>query len=347
MIEALKIIAPGTSLRVALENILNANTGALIIISSDEKIMKLADGGFNINAPCTPTNLYELAKMDGAIILSSDLKNILKANVQMIPNSNIASNETGTRHRTAQRLAKQTGEIIIAVSQRRNIITLYVNEQKYVIKDVSKILAEANQSLQILEKYKKVFNENILKLNLLEFQDLVTIFDVVSAIQKVESVIRISRIIEEYIIELGDESELIKMQLEELFSGTFDCREKLIMDYAISENNAETYIENLKKMSDEDMMDLKKIAKLLGYTGSTDDLSLQVNSKGYRLLYKIERLPHSIIENLINYFGNFKNIFESSKEELCEVEGIGESRAEHIKKSLNKMQQFVIFDKNI
>ena len=177
----LKVVAPGTQLREGLENILRAKTGALIVLGDSEEIMKLVDGGFMINAEYNSSYIYELAKMDGAIILSSDLKRILFANTQLVPDSSIPTFETGTRHRTANRVAKQTGAIVIAISQRRHIISVYKNDLKYVLRESSVVLARANQAIQTLEKYVSVLDRVLNNLNTQEFQDMVTLMDVTTA----------------------------------------------------------------------------------------------------------------------------------------------------------------------
>ena len=190
-LQTLKLISPGTELRLGIDHVLKAKTGGLIVIADNEDVMKIVDGGFNINAEYTPAYLYELAKMDGAIVLSGDIKKILYANAQLIPDYSIVTKETGTRHRTAERVAKQTGGIVIAISQRRNVITVYQGDKKYVVEDISKIFTKANQALQTLEKYKSVLDQAIISLNALEFKDLVTLYDVVLVVQKIEMVMRV------------------------------------------------------------------------------------------------------------------------------------------------------------
>ena len=231
LLQALKMISPGTPLRQGLDNVLKAKTGGLIVIATNEEIMNVVDGGFAINADYSPAYVYELAKMDGAIVISGDTKKILYANAQLIPDYSIPTSETGTRHRTAERVAIQTGAIVIAISQRRNIITVYQGQYKYVIEEISKIFTKANQAIQTLEKYKAVLDQAVINLNALEFKDLVTIYDVALVIQKMEMVMRITNIIENYVIELGVEGNLVSMQLEELM-GTARVDQKLIFkDY--------------------------------------------------------------------------------------------------------------------
>ena len=141
LVEILKMIAPGTQIREGLDNILKAKTGALIVIGDSKEVMEIVDGGFNINVDYTPARLYELAKMDGAIILSEDLKRILFANAQLMPDASIPTTETGTRHRTAERVSKKTGNIVISISQRRGIITIYNSNERYVLEDTSRVAA--------------------------------------------------------------------------------------------------------------------------------------------------------------------------------------------------------------
>ena len=192
LISILKIIAPGTLFREGLDNILKAKTGALIIIGDSKEVLDLVDGGFRIDEEYTPARLYELAKMDGAIVLSKDLKRILLANTQIIPSPKILTQETGTRHRTAERTAKQTGELVISISQRRNIITVFKGDFRYTIEDSSKIVTKANQALQTLENYKRVFDTKLKVLNEYEFNDIVTLDNVITCIQRAEMVNRVA-----------------------------------------------------------------------------------------------------------------------------------------------------------
>lgn len=347
LLHALKMISPGTPLRQGLDNVLKAKTGGLIVLATNEEIMKVVDGGFNINAEYSPSYLYELAKMDGAIVLSGDTKKILFANAQLIPDYSIATSETGTRHRTAERVAKQTGAIVIAISQRRNVITVYNGGQKYVVEEISKIFTKANQALQTLEKYKSVLDQAIINLNALEFNDLVTIYDVALAIQKMEMVMRITNIIEKYVIELGVEGNLVSMQLEELM-GTTRMDQKLIFkDYNKQDTDIKEFKKKIKNLTSEELIDLVNMAKLLGYSGFSENMDMPIRTRGYRILNKIHRLPSTIIENLVNYFENFQEILDASIEDLDDVEGIGEIRATYIKNGLIKMKQLVLLDRHI
>lgn len=342
----LKLVSPGTSLREGLDNILRAKTGGLIIIGDNENVMKLVDGGFNINSEYTPAYVYELAKMDGAIVISGDLKKIVCANAQLIPDSTIATFETGTRHRTAQRIARQTGTFVIAISQRRNIITIYKGDLKYILQDSSVILARANQAIQTLEKYVNVLEKVINNLNILEFQDLTTLFDVTTAIQRTEMVMRIVEEIKKYIVELGNEGRLISMQLNELIKYIERDGILLIKDYCNDEADGDEIYKEVQKLSAEELIDLDNLSKLLGHGGASLVDTL-ISPKGYRILSKIPRIPTSIIENLIKHFDSLKNVIKASKEDLDMVEGIGEARATAIRNGLKRIKEQIYLKKEL
>ncbi len=346
-IATLKMISPGTSLRVGIDNVLKAKTGGLIVIADTDEVMNIVDGGFNINADYSPAYLYELAKMDGAIVLNGDIKKILYANAQLIPDYSIETKETGTRHRTAERVAKQTGCIVIAISQRRNVITVYQGDKKYVVEDISKIFTKANQALQTLEKYKSVLDQAMFSLNALEFRDMVTLYDVVLVVQKIEMVMRVTNIIEKYIVELGVEGTLLSMQVDELMGTTKIDQNQVLKDYKRNTLTLGEFKKKIISLSSEELLDLANIAKMLGYTGFTESMDMPVRAKGYRVLNKIHRLPSTIIENLVNYFEDFQDILRASIEDLDDVEGIGEIRAKYIKNGLVKMQELSLIDRHI
>lgn len=350
IVESIKILAPGTPLREGLENILRAKTGALIVIGDNEEVMNLVDGGFYINVDLSTAYLYELAKMDGAIILSSDAKKILYANTQLIPDPSIPSSETGIRHRTAERVARQTGLIVISISQRRNIITIYKGYSKYIVQDTNKILNKANQAIQTLEKYRKVLDQAMTNLSALEFEDLVTIQDVAIVLQRTEMVMRIVSEIEKYISELGNEGRLVSMQLEELLANVREDGQYVIEDYMVQDDQIDenTISRQIKNLSSEELLDLSNIGKILGYNGGLNGLlDTPISPRGYRILSKIPRLPLTIIQNVVHHFKDFQKILKASIENLDDVEGIGEVRARAIKEGLRRVQEQVLLDRHI
>ena len=344
--EILKSIAPGTPIRNGLENILKARTGALLLFTDNDEIIKqIVDGGFYINEEYTSAKLYELAKMDGAIVLSGDMKKIQFANAELIPSSDIPTVETGTRHRTAERTAKQTGELVISISQRRNIITIFKENERYILEDTEVVLNKANQAIQTLEKYKKVFDSKLNILNEYEFNDIVTLANVLSVIQRAEMVMQIVQEIEKQIAELGNDGRLVDMQLEELISGLEREEELIIEDYKLFEDKStQEIIDEIANLSYEELLKEQSLAKILGYDSFSDYDEIGVYPRGYRILNKIPRMPNNIVANLIQSFESFQHIIEASIEDLDNVEGIGEVRARNIKTSLKRMQEQFLFD---
>ncbi|SMO80116.1 DNA integrity scanning diadenylate cyclase DisA [Melghirimyces algeriensis] len=345
----LRRVAPGTLFREGLDNVLGANTGALIVVGYDDAVREIVDGGFHIDCSFSPAHLYELCKMDGAIILSNDGRRILYANAQLVPSSSIPSTETGIRHRTAQRTARQTGKLVISISQRRNVITLYQGNYRYALKDIGVILTKANQAIQTLEKYKSVLDQSMTNLSALEFEELVTLSEVTMVIQRIEMVLRIKSEIERYINELGTEGRLISMQLEELVVNVEEEAHLVIRDYC-SDPNCQPpakVLEQLKSLSADELLEHSNIVRILGYDPHHNLHEEAVAPRGYRILNKIPRLPSSIIKKLIERFESLPQVIMATIEELDDVEGIGGVRARAVKEGIKRIQEQVFIDRHI
>lgn len=349
MSSLLQLVAPGTAFREGLENVLRAKTGALIVVGFSEEVKGLVDGGFSINCDFSPSYLYELAKMDGAIVLSEDTKKILYANTQLNPHSTIPSIETGIRHRTAERVARQTGKLVVSISQRRNIITLYQGSLRYSLKDIGVILTKANQAIQTLERYKIELDQALTNLTASEFEELVTLHDVTHVLQRVEMVLRIKSEIKRYITELGTEGRLISMQLEEMIGNTGNETRLLIKDYVreLSEEKVKEVFNFVIRSNSDEMPEAGHLIRLLGYPNTNTIVDEPVAPRGFRVLSKIPRLPSVIIHNLIEKFECLPNMLSATIEELDEVDGIGEVRARAIKEGLKRIKDQVFIDRQI
>lgn len=347
LIKALEKVAPGTDLREGLEHILSARTGALIVIGDYEEVQSLCNGGFELSVEFTPQRLFELAKMDGAIIMDDAISRLLRANVHLVPDPTLPTSETGMRHRTAERVARQTKALVISISQRRDIISLYLDGTKYALQDIRVLLAKANQALQTLEKYKIRLDEVLANLSALEFEDLATLLDVVTVLQRSEMVRRVSREVERYISELGTEGRLIRLQLDELVGTTDEQSIMIIKDYALDPKKVNEISESLSGLTPEELLDLNEIAKVLGHEEVVDLLEQPVHSRGYRLLSKIPRLYYDIIEKIVNKFHNLQSIMNASIEELDSVDGVGPIRAKAIKDGLQRLKEYNILERYI
>lgn len=337
--EVLQFIAPGTPIREGIDNVLRANTGGLIVVGYNEKVKSIVDGGFQVNCPFSPSFLYELAKMDGAIILNESGNKILFANAQLAPDSEIPSSETGMRHRTAERVARQTKALVIAISQRRNVITLYQGNVRYALKDIAVILTKANQAIQMLEKYKVVLEQSITNLSILEFEESVTYNDFLLVLHRFEMVLKIKNEILTYLNELGTEGRLIRLQMDEILIDLEKETMLIIKDYAFErEIKAREVLQKMQAMAANETIEDLVLLKLMGYLGYVH-LDESKSPRGYRILNKIPRLPSIIIENLITCFGELTSIIVATEEELDDVEGIGEVRAKKIKEGFRLIKE--------
>ncbi len=334
------MIAPGTPLREGLDHIISARTGALIVIGDVENVLHVCDGGFHIDAPFTPQRTFELAKMDGAIILNENVDRILLANVHLQPNAALPTTETGMRHWTAERVAKQTDALVISVSQRRDVVSIYQDDEKWILADIRVVLNKANQAIQTLQKYKDRLDQVSSNLSALEFEDLVTLLDVVSAVQRGAMVQQVAHEIDRYISELGIEGRLVQMQLDELMANVIDDAVMVVRDYCHPDKRPRDAIADLVGLSSEDLLDLLQVAKALGFEGTIQILDVPVHPKGYRVLRRIPRLPVAIIERIVNRFGSLQAIVSASTEDLDQVEGIGPRRAAAIRDGLTKLKEY-------
>jgi len=346
----LALMAPGTALRDGLERILRGRTGALIVLGYDRTVDSICTGGFVLDVEFSSTRLRELCKMDGAVVLSSDGTRIVRAGVHLMPDSSIPSEETGTRHRTAERVAKQTGYPVISVSQSMHIIGLYVNGQRHVLDDSGAILSRANQALATLERYKLRLDEVSGALSALEIEDLVTVRDAVAVVQRLEMVRRIADEIAGYVVELGTDGRLLALQLEELMAGVDADRTLVIRDYLPQGRRGrliEEALDELDALSATEMIDLVAVGRALGYPGASDALDAAVSPRGFRLLAKVPRLPGPVVDRLVDHFGSLQRLLGATVEDLQAVDGVGDARARGVREGLSRLAEASILERYV
>ena len=339
---SLSAVAPGTALRDGLERVLRGNTGGLIVLGFDKTVETMCTGGFVLDVEFAATRLRELCKLDGGIVLSSDLSKILRAGVQFVPDATIPTEETGTRHRTADRVARQTGFPVISVSQSMQIIAAYVGETRHVLEEAGQILARANQALATLERYKLRLDEVSSTLSALEIEDLVTVRDVAVVAQRLEMVIRIAAEIEDYVLELGTDGRLLSLQLEELITGVDTERHLVIRDYVAGGRRGrdpERLVQRLESLSPTELVDPASTARVLGLA-SGELLDAPVAPRGYRLLAKVPRLPPAVVDRLVEHFGTLQKL-------LSAVDGVGELRARSVREGLSRLAESSILERYV
>jgi diadenylate cyclase len=346
----LAAVAPGTELRDGLERILRGRTGALIVLGYDSVVEEVCTGGFVLDVEFSATRLRELAKMDGAIVTDEKLTRILRAAVQLVPDAAIETSESGTRHRTAERVAKQTGFPVISVSQSMRIVALYVGGLRYVLEGSDAILAKANQALATLERYKSRLDEVTGTLSALEIEDLVTVRDVSIVVQRLEMVRRISEEISHYVVELGTDGRLLSLQLDELIGGVNPDRELVIRDYLEAtrrERSMGEVLGELATLAPTELVDLSHVARVLGFSTAGDALDAAVSPKGYRLLNKVPRLPGAIVDRLVDHFGDLQKLLAANLDDLMTVEGVGEQRARAVREGLSRLAESSILERYV
>jgi diadenylate cyclase len=347
LLTALRQVAPGTPLRAGIDDIIRAQHGALIVIGEPSDLAFLFSGGMRLDLPFTSQLLYELAKMDGAIILSKEAQKLVYANVQLMPDPSIASDETGTRHRTAERVAKQTDALVISISQQRETVTVFIGETRYQLAEISDMLARTNQALGTLETYRARLDQGLTRLTALEFQTAVMLDDVLVVLQRAEMTTRMAEEIERNCVELGEEGRLIRMQLDELMEDVPREKAAVLYDYELSGEpaNATKVLARLGELSYQRLLEFEELAELLGYPRDTNPLDHTVQPRGYRVLSRIPRLPDAVIRHVVQDFASLDAVIRASHRDLEAVDGVGAVRAREIREGLRRLQEHNLVDR--
>lgn len=335
--DLLKEVAPGTTFRDALDRIVEQGHGGLIVISKAEEITEIITSGFQLDANFTAQRLSELSKMDGAIIIDEGLGKITYANAHLAPDSNIESLETGTRHKAAEQTAKQLKIPVIAISERRNRITVYFEDQRYILREISTIMSKVNQALLIMEQYRGNYDEDLQELTILELDGNVLPYHVVNPITTIGQMLTLKDEIDRMFLELGEEKTLPGRQLDNMISGIEEDLEFIIKDFCRDcEGNVDDLKEQIIEICSDTPPPTKRLMSILGY--EEEHLDEFLSSRGYRILHKIPRLPHVVIERIVEKFGTLENILQAHRNELQDVKGVAETRSNTIKAGLQRLE---------
>ncbi len=327
--ETLERLAPGTDMRYALERIIQQGKGGLLVLGQNAKVRAASSGGFELKgASFTPAKLAELSKMDGGVVLDDDWASILAANVHFVPDGSIETDETGARHRTAERLARETGTPVVAVSEGRRVATLFYGDQKIELAAPTEVAAHVNQELQSLERLRGRLDEAENRLSRLEVTGLVSYRAPVTVIQRAELVDRLGAVIRDRTRTLGDEGRIATLQLNDLLTGVRETEELVLQDYIkpLRSGSVERALDKLLELSGQELEDAYRVAKELGFS----DLDDPADARGHRLLSKIGRLPDSVREDIVRHFGSVTRLLRASETQLIDVEGVGDTRAKQL-----------------
>jgi diadenylate cyclase len=347
LLDALRRIAPGTELRVAIENVIKGHLGALIVLGDTAELQFMFSGGMKVDLPFTPQYLYELAKMDGAIVLDAAASRIVHANVQLMPDPTIASAETGTRHRTAERVARQTSAFVISISQQRDTVSLYVGEQRYQLEDVADVLAKTNQAVATLETYRQRLDQVVQRLTALEFQGAAMLDDVLVVLQRLELADRVGDEIVQELVELGSEGRLLEMQLSELIGELPRDRLALVRDYATGAAvlDPDMAVAQLAELPYQRVLEFGQLAAVLGYAEADSPFDTPVAPRGYRALAQVPRVSESTATALVARFGALESLLRAPLTELEDVDGLDRSRAREVREALRRLQEHTLADR--
>jgi diadenylate cyclase len=346
ILAAVAQLAPGTPLRDGIDDIIRAHEGALIVVGNPEELSFLYSGGMKLDLPFTPQLLYELSKMDGAIIVNEEVTRLAYANVQLIADPTIASGETGTRHRTAERVAKQTGALVVSISQQRETVTVFLGMRRYQLEKIPDLLAKTNQALATLETYRQRLDQVLTRLTALEFQNAVVLDDVLVVLQRAELTTRMAEEIERACVELGSEGRMIRMQLQELAGEVPREKAAVLYDYHVAGGLDATRegLEALAAIQYHDLLEFELLA-VLGYPASVNPLDQTAVPRGYRVLSRIPRLPDNVIRHVVEELGSLESIVRASQRDLEVVEGVGAVRAREIREGLRRLQEHNLVDR--
>jgi len=341
LLYSLAALAPGTGLRDGLDRILQSGKGALIVVGDGPDVLEICSGGFLLDAEFSPQRLAELAKMDGAIVLAADAGRIARANVHLVPDPSLPTSETGTRHRTAERVARCVDVPVVSVSEAMGVITLYRGEHKHQLKPIPALLARVNQALQTLERYRARLDVVAANLSKLELADQVSTRDVIAVLQRLEMVRRIAAEVAGQVTELGIDGRLAGLQLEELMAGVPDDRTAVLLDYVVHDGtwDLDHAVASLSILPADALLDAAAVARAIHLPGGPDALDSPVSARGHRLLRRIRSIPDAVALRLVERFGTLHELRAASIEELCRVEGVGDQRARLIQEGLQRLVQ--------
>ena len=334
---------------------LQAQRGALIVVGDDPGVLSICTGGFLLDAEFSPQRLSELAKMDGAIIVARDASRIARANVHLMPRASIPTTETGTRHRTAERVARSLDVPVITVSESMATIAVYCNERKHILQRTGRLLDRAGQALSTLQRFKTRFDLALATLSTLEVEDTVSVRDVVAVLQPGEMVVRIGEEINSYLVELGEDGRLIHLQLEELSAGAEETLGLVVRDYlpapppspdgGAADGRVEGALALLHALSPDDLLDPPKLAGTMGLGHGAEALDAGLSARGYRALHRLPRVSDVLIERIVQRFATLPGIMHASLGDLEKVGGVGAARAHSVKEGLARMVEASILER--
>lgn len=340
--DALSKLSPGTPLREGVERIQRGRGGGLIVLGDATEVTQICDGGVTFDAPFSPTLLRELSKMDGAVILSADGERITRANVQLVPSPSYPTVESGTRHRAAERTALQTGVPVVSVSASMNTVTLYYKGQRHRLEEPAVLIAQANQALSTIERYRQRLDMANQRLFAAEMNGYATVGDVVNVLQRQMMLERAAKDLDLTIVELGTDGRQLILQLSELEGSNSTDIEMLVRDYLAlgpvpTDEQVAAALEAFDELPDAELLNSAALARGLGLPASEEHLMQGVVPRGYRALSRVPRVKKFLMNHIVSAFGELPAILDASPEELAAAEHVSALWARHIAEGLRRL----------
>lgn len=336
----LPLVTPGTDLRDGLDEILHGNLGALIVLGCSDELKSLLKGGFDLDIPFSSQKLFELSKMDGAIVLSNDLSRIVGANKHLMPDKDIDSKETGMRHRSAEQTAVQSKLPVIAISHRRSVISLYYRDQKYVLQDFNMLLVKASYAVNNLKDFRQKIDNKLKTLISKEINKSNGLKDlVIEIIQDILYFIKHEKQVDEFIVELGSKGQDIA---NTLYETTFGINEELYLflrDYSNTPLTRDEALEKLnfiKQLGIRRVADVEKLIEFLGFSEFINNYPADL-PRGFRILLRSGYFDEDVVENLITNYKSIYAIKKLSFTDFSKIKGIDVSTSKSIYEQLTKI----------
>ena len=314
MEKAIRLTAPGQPIRTALDMIIAGHLGALICVGDSENVLAAGNDGFPLNISFTSNRLFELSKMDGAIVIDDDMNQILRANFHLNPDPSLATNETGMRHRTAARMSVLTDAIVISVSARRAVVNVYVKGKSYEIQPVTEVMSSVNQLIATLQTTRSTLDRSLLRLTALELDDYVTLADITDIISSFEIMQQAKAELKSCIVKLGNQGKLVQMQLEQLAGASMDTEyDLMIRDYASesSQDNARRIRERFSEMTAYELSNPKSVAEVLGFDDLDEDSVM--TPLGLRTLSRVSVVRDGVAEKIVDEYGSLQDLMGDLK----------------------------------
>lgn len=335
--EAIRATAPGTAMRRALDMIIAGHLGALICVGDVEHVLAAGNDGFPLNISFTANRLFELSKMDGAVVLDGDLNQILRANFHLNPDPSLPTSETGMRHRTAARMSLLTKALVISVSERRQVVNLYIGGRSHQLRTVPEIMTLTSQLQGTLQSTRQSLDRGLLRLSSLELDNYVTLSDITYLYNQFELLLLIDKDLRRYVNELGAEGRSVEMQRSQFVGDVEDEYILMIRDYAANSSREEAVRirSQFSQLAADASLNCKNVSKILGRENLKEDSV--ITPLGLRTLSRISVVREGMADKIVDEYGSLRELLDAIEDNPSRLDDIGVNNPSILADSLTRM----------